>query len=133
MKSKSSIIEPLSLLQISLGVFFGLTGLSYLLNYDTVGAAISRFVGTDTTLTLIVAIIELVAGIILLAGSFGFVDAKYMSIAGLVILIFWAINIAAIYFINNSFKQDIIPWLQDLSSQLIILAGLWGVTSRYSK
>ena len=133
MEKKSSIMEPLSLLQIALAIFFGLTGLSYLLKYDTAGAAMSRLFGNDTTLLLIVAIVELVAGIILLVGIFGLVDTKYMYIAGFVILVFWAINIALSYFINNLFKPDFIPWLQGLSLQLIILAGLWGVTSRYSK
>ncbi len=133
MKSKSSIIEPLSLLQIALAIFFSLSGLSYLLKYDTAGAAISRLLGNNDTLMLIVAIVELAAGIILLAGLFAPVETKYMYLTSFVILILWAVNISTSYFINNLFKPDFIPWLQGLSLQLIILAGLWGVTSRYSK
>ena len=132
MESKSQVILPLSLLQIALAVYFGLSGLIYLMNYNSSIAAITRLFGNDTMLLLITAIVELIAGVILLAGVFAPIDKKYMFIAGLIILILWAVSIAVSYFINNLLEPDIISWLQGFSLQLIILAGLWAVTSRYS-
>ena len=132
MESKSQFSAPLSLLQLALAVYFGISGLTYLLNYNSTIAAVSRFFGNDTTVLIVSAIIELIAGIILLAGIFARISKKYMFIAGLIIIILWILNIAGSYFAEGLLKPDLFSWLKGLSLQLIILAGLWAVTSNYS-
>jgi uncharacterized membrane protein YphA (DoxX/SURF4 family) len=132
METKSQFTAPLSLLQLALAVYFGISGLTYLLNYNSTIAAVTRFFGNDSTVLLVSAIAQLIVGIILFAGLFARIDKKYMFIAGLIIMILWGLNIAASYFADGLAKPDILTWLQGLSLQLIILAGLWAVTSNYS-
>lgn len=135
MKSRS-LGEPLALLQLALALFFGITGLVYLLNYNSMGAEIGRMFGKlfgkNQTLILITAIIQLISGIILLVGLFAPIDTKYMFIAALAILILWGVQIVMTHFMNNFMKPDFLPWLQKLSLDIIILAGIWGVSTRYS-
>lgn len=132
METKSGFTAPLSLLQLALGVYFGISGLTYLLNYNSTIAAVTRFFGNNSTVLLVSAIIQLAAGVILLIGLFANIDKKYMFIVGLAIIVLWVLNIAGTYFAEGLLKPDVLPWLQGISLQLIILAGLWAVTSNYS-
>jgi len=129
--SKPSFIEPIGLLQLALGLFFGITGLFFLLNYDSAGAQLMRAFGSNNALNLIIAIIELAVGIIFIVGLFIPVPSKVIFLSGLAMLIIWAIIIIINYFINGFLAPKFLSWLQKLSLDLIILGTIWGVTSVY--
>lgn len=137
MNSRSSIIEPLALMQIALGLFFGITGLLFLIHYNSnageIARAFAKLAGHSTTMNLVIALIQLSAGAILLIGLLGVVPPRYMFYACLIILVLWAIQIITSHFTNNFLKPEGLAWLQRLSSDLIILAGIWGTSTRYSK
>jgi len=131
MKSSSDFFRPLSLLQLALGLFFGLTGLLYLLNYRSSGAHFSGVIGNNNFFNLIIALIELAAGVIFLIGLFAQIPSKFMFITGIIILIIWVIYIIIGYFINNFLDPGFLSWLQKLSLELIVLGCIWAVTSQY--
>jgi len=131
MKSSSEFFRPLSLLQLALGLFFGLLGLMYLLNYNTSGAHFSGIIGSNNFFNLLIALIELAAGIIFLIGLFAQLPSKFMFITGIIILIIWVIYIIISYFINSFIEPGFLSWLQKLSLELIVLGCIWAVTSQY--
>ncbi len=126
MKSKSEFFRPLGLLQLALGLFFGLTGLLYLSNYNSNGVF-----GKNNMFNILIAIIVLAAGIIFLIALFAPIPSKVMFVSGIIILIIWALFIIISYFINNFLNPSFLPWLQKLSLELIVLGCIWGVTSQY--
>lgn len=136
MNSRSSILEPLALMQIALGLFFGITGLLFLIHYNSsageIARAFAKLAGHSSTTNLIIALIQLSAGAILLVGLLGLIPSRYMFYACLAILVLWVIQIITAHFTSNFLQPDSLPWLQKLSSDLIILAGIWGTSTRYS-
>lgn len=136
MSSRSSLLEPLSLMQIALGLFFGLAGLFYLTNTGGLGggevmSGMKQLLGNET-LRVIVALIMLAAGAVLIVGLFGLIPGNILHYACLAILILWIIKIIMSLFFNNFLKPDFLAWLALLSSDLIVLAGAWGVSTTSS-
>jgi len=136
MKSRSGIIDPLILMQAALALFFGITGLVYLVNYNSaaseIGRAFAQLAGRNDTLNVVVAVIQLVAGIILLVGLFAVIPQRYMVFACLAILVLWLIQMIMAHFANNFVQPAVIPWLHRISSDIIVLAGIWAVSTRFS-
>jgi hypothetical protein len=131
MRSKSEFLRPLSLLQLALGLFFGLTGLLFLVNYNSSGAHFSSVFGSNNIVNLFIALIELAVGIMFIIGLFADIPFKVMFVSGIIILIIWIIYIIIGYFINNFIEPGFLSWLQRLSLELIVLGCIWGVTSQY--
>ncbi|HOO72258.1 MAG TPA: hypothetical protein PK926_10895 [Spirochaetota bacterium] len=136
MKTRPVLFDPLLLMQIALALFFGITGLVFLMNYNSasyeVGRAFAKLVGKNDTLNVVVAVIQLIAGIVLLAGLFAFVPQRYMVIACMAIMVLWVIQIIMSHIAYNFLAPAFIPWLHRLSSDLIVLAGIWAVSTRFS-
>jgi hypothetical protein len=123
------------LIQLSIGVFFLVSGLMMLMHYNS-GAGqfirgVGKLFGKNDLWNLAIALIHLFAGFILAAGVFISLKGRTQFFASFAILILWAANIVIIYFMDGFLKPDFLPWLKDLSLQLIILAGLWGTTQNY--
>ncbi|MBN2546909.1 MAG: hypothetical protein JXB50_14000, partial [Spirochaetes bacterium] len=125
MKSGSDFIRPLSLLQLALGLFFGLTGLMYLLNYRSTGTHFGGVFGGNNLFNLLIVLIELAVGIIFLIGLFAQIPSRFMFITGMVILVIWIIYIIIAYFINGFLEPGFLSWLQKLSLELIVLGCIW--------
>jgi hypothetical protein len=83
-------------------------------------------------INLVVAIVELIAGIIIGFALFVPVPGRAAWIAGLVMVIIWIVKILWIYVLNGIFEPSFIVWLNGLSVALIVLVGLWIVTSKYA-
>jgi hypothetical protein len=136
MKTRSGLLDPLALMQIALGLFFGITGLVFLMNYNSgaseVGRAFARLVGRNDTLNIIVAVVELAAGVVLLVGLLAFLSRRIMVYASLAILVLWVVQIIMAHVAYNFMQPALIPWLHRLSADLIVLAGIWAVSTRFS-
>ncbi len=134
MKGKSSI-SSVFLLQIFIGLFFALSGLIYLTGYNTAGSQFMRGVGKlfgkNEIWTLVIALVQLFAGLVLLVGIFIRTNQRSLFLASLTITILWIANIILLYFTDSFLKPSLMVWLRDLSVQMIILSGLWGVTRQY--
>ncbi|MGL1890354.1 MAG: hypothetical protein OCD02_01955 [Spirochaetaceae bacterium] len=118
------------LIQIAIGLYFTLSGLLGLMGYNSgtnqLIKDVNNFLGrSNNYLPLIISICFLVSGLALLAGV---LLSFKKPVVFLVIFILWIVYIVMNYFMNNFLEPDLLPWLRDLSLQVIILAGLWGTT-----
>ena len=119
------------LIQLFIGIFLTASALIFLTGYTDTGSEIARGIGKmfgkNSTLALVVAIFELISGILLLANLFIGSGPKWMYFALIVVFIFWAINIISVYFVDGFLKPGFMVWLRDISLHLVVLSGLWGV------
>jgi len=79
-----------------------------------------------------VAVVELLAGIIILAGVFTRVRSGLLYAATLVIAILWAVQIVVSFFAYDIFEPDFWLWLNRLAMDLIVLLALWLVNRKYA-
>lgn len=120
------------LIQLAIGLYFTLSGLLGLIGYNSgtnqLVKDFNSFVGrSNNYIPLIIAICFLVAGLALLAGV---ILSFKNPIVFFVIFLLWVAFIVMNFFMDNFLKPDFLPWLKDLSLQVVILAGLWGTTSK---
>lgn len=119
------------LIQLATGLYFALTGLMGIMGYDSgtnqLFNSFNKLMGNSNYLPLIIAILFLVAGLGLVGGLFITIKNRLIY---LIVFILWIIFIVMNYFTENFMKPDLLPWLKDLSLQLIILAGLWNTTQK---
>ncbi|WP_028972659.1 hypothetical protein [Spirochaeta cellobiosiphila] len=136
MKSTSRF-GSLMILQIALGVFIFILGLNGIIHYNSTFSEASRAVsqlfggGNNQTLNLIVAVVELIAGVILVGGVFLPIDSKALFFAGFIVFILWALRIVMFSFLDGFLKPDLLPWLQSLALDVVVLVGLWSVSTSY--
>ena len=126
--------SPLFLLQLSLGLLFLVTGILGLADYNSDFAEISRgvnrmFGGRNSPWPLIVDIINTAGGLALVLALFLVLPGRSQFIAALVLLVLTAINVVMVFFVDGFLKPDFLPWLGNLAQQLVILSGLWAVSS----
>jgi len=135
--AKSSKGASLVFLQSTVAAFFILFGLAAIVNYDSklnrFGREVVRtFGGSNDPLTLIIAILAVVAGVILLAGLILSVSSRLMYLAAVATLVYWALRILYVFVFNNIFEPDFLVWLADLSPEAILLAALLLIARKYS-
>jgi hypothetical protein len=130
------VIISIKLLRVALGLFFlvlGIIGVIPRLQE-------SVFTLNDTYgLEIIFGVVELICGIVLIAGLFPFVRKRMVSIASLVVLGFWLLRILLSKFIwglsiGNSgvfFQPVFSTWILVLSTELVIAAALYIVYRAY--
>jgi uncharacterized membrane protein YphA (DoxX/SURF4 family) len=127
----------LFVLQIVVAGFLITLGLVGLIHWDSDPARFGRgltraFGGSNSPMALIVAIVELLAGIVVLAGVFTRVRGGLLSAATLVIAILWAIQIIVSFFARDIFEPDFWIWLNRLAMDLIVLLALWLINRKYA-
>jgi len=125
------------LMQIAVAIFLISLGIIGIMYYSSRlgewGRSIDRFFGRPgNPVNIIVAVAELVAGIIIAFALFVPVPGRAAWISGLVMVIIWIVKILWTYVLNGIFEPNFIVWLNGLSVALIVLVGLWIVTSRYA-
>lgn len=81
--------------------------------------------GSNRIFPIVMAVIELLAGVLLIVSLFGIMSEGLSKILLLVVFVFWAINIALGYFLEGIFEPTFIKWLAGVSPQLVILTALW--------
>ncbi len=133
----SSGLDATLILQIAVAVFLITLGIVGLAQWNSrlaeFGRSLNRLIGrSDNPVNLIVAIAELVAGILIALALFLPIERRVIWIAGLVIAILWIIKILWVFVFNNAFEPDFASWLNALSADLIILVALWITARRYA-
>lgn len=128
-KSSNSML----FLQLSLALMFIAVGLVGIINYNSdlanFGRSVNKLFGQNNNIIpILFAVLELIAGVLLLASLFTVVPSGFLSIALLVIFIFWVVYIVMNFFLNGFAEPDFLTWLSRVSPQLVILSGLWIVT-----
>lgn len=123
--------EASTVLAWVLGLFFLALGIQEAVAYGSDGAKFLRgvnetFGGRSDVLTLIFAIVEIVCGVMLLIAPLGILKPGAVSVALIVIAIFWLVRVVFAFFIDRAaFKPDALPWLRDLALNLVVLVAIW--------
>jgi hypothetical protein len=131
-KKEGSLTLPIFLLQLSLGLFFLTLGIMGLGSYDSGLSKAARFFGRDDTLRVVMAVVELVMGVILVLGLFVSVSADLTKIFIIALFVLWALYMLLNLFLNNSFfEPNAVTWLYNLAWHSVILVSIWVVGGRY--
>jgi hypothetical protein len=130
-------VDTLFVLQIVVAVFLLTLGLMGLVDYDSgwsrLGRDVNRlFGGANNPITVIVAVVELVAGVLLAAALFVPVRTRLLYGTTLVIAIAWAVWIVLDLFINGIFEPSFLKWLNQLAETLVLLLALWLINRKYA-
>ncbi len=125
------------LLQIAVGIFFLLLGLQGIMHYNSdisgLGRALAKtFGGKVNYISITIAVLELISGVIILGGLFVPMKNSTLMIASLAVFIFWAVRIAYSFFVNNFTEPDLLTWLQSLSLDCVVLMSVWIIQRKYS-
>jgi uncharacterized membrane protein YphA (DoxX/SURF4 family) len=136
-KPVSDAGTTLLVLQIIVAAFLITLGLVGLIHWNSdptrFGRGLTRaFGGSNSPVALVVALVELLAGIIVLAGVFVRVRGRLLFAATLVIAILWAIQIIVSFFARDIFEPDFWIWLNRLAMDLIVLLALWLINRKYA-
>ncbi len=110
---------------IAIGIL-GITNYNNSTFFGQISNSITKMLGTrNEVIPILFAILELISGFLLLISLFTRLDAKFLSVALIIIFIFWGINIIMAYIINGSFRSNFFIWASELTPQLVILSALW--------
>ena len=127
----------LFVLQIVMAAYLITLGLLGIIYWESGGAQFARsltraFGGSNNPLNLIVAIVELAAGVIVLLGLFTSVRSGLLSAVTLVIAILWAVLIVVTFFARGFFEPNFLVWLSRLAADLIVLLAFWLINRKYA-
>ena len=130
-------VDTLFVLQIVVAVFLITLGLIGIIRYDSdvsrLGRDLNRAFGrANDPFNVIVAAVELVAGILVLAALFVPVKARWLSVTTLVIGIVWAVRIVLFLFVSRIFEPTFLAWLNQLAADCIMLLALWLINRKYA-
>jgi hypothetical protein len=133
----ASRVDTLFVLQIVVAVFLVAIGLSVLIYADTGWTRLGRdvhhwFGRTNDPFNVIVAVVELLAGVLLFAALFVPVKTRWLYWTTLVIAIVWAIWIFLDLFVNRIFEPTFFSWLKWLAADFIQLLALWLINRKYA-
>jgi hypothetical protein len=129
--------DALAVLQCVVAVFLVTLGLIALIEYDSDAArfvrGVNRFFGRSSDpLTVIVAVVEIVAGVLVLAALFAPVKRSWLYWTTLVIAIAWAAWILVDLVVNRAFQPTFLAWLNQLASSLVLLLALRLINRKYA-
>ena len=136
--ARRSSIEGVTILQIVVAAFLITLGLIAIIHYDSdmarLGRGMNRLFGgrAREPLNLVVAIVEVAAGVIVFAGVFFAVQSRLLYGATLVIAVLWIIQIILSFFASNFAEPNLVVWLNRLAADLIVLLSLWLINRKYA-
>jgi len=131
MARSRSVASTGALLRVTLGIFFVILGISGIIPQTGEGFfSLSR---GHTSLEIVFGIVELACGLFLIYDAIRPVAAKVSGVFLLVIIIAWIARVVMVEFldgvvINKSgllFRPDFWTWALAVSTDLVILSGLW--------
>jgi uncharacterized membrane protein YphA (DoxX/SURF4 family) len=130
-RKSTSLLGSVFFLQLALGVFFIVLGISDVTSYDSSLNELKRAFGKNEVLSLVTAIVEIVMGAILVLGLFMRVSTDLTKLLGVALFVLWAAYIVLAFLIDNFLEPSFLTWLYRLSWHCIILVSLWIVGRRY--
>lgn len=120
-----------TLLTVAAGVFFLVTGVQDIINWNSSGAEIMRKMGQlfgstqKSFLPLLLGILSLVSGAVLLLSPWGLLSSGLKNLALFLVFLYWAVKLVFDYFLFGSFTPDQLEWYRGLSLSLVVLTSLW--------
>ncbi len=137
MAKSRATFDVVIILQIVLAVFLITMGLAGIMNYDSdlakIGRGFNRLIGqTNNPLNLVMAVLELVAGVIVLGALFVPGKKSLVNILTLAVAVLWVIRIIIGLSASEAFKPDFAIWINNLAADLIVLVSLVLVNRKYA-
>lgn len=133
MSTRNSTIGPVFVMQILVAVYLvtlGIAGVSAYNGGSEVGRSLAQIFGTgQSSFDLIVAIAEIVAGVIIFLGLFPVVTNQLIYFSAIVIAILWVVWIIVSYFFQG--ERITLGWFNGLALNLIVAAAIWLVATRH--
>lgn len=136
MASRESWGNPLFLLQLVVGVFLLALGISELVEYNSelnqFARSMSRaFGGSGSVLPVIVALVQILAGALLVAALFTPVPAAAVFWSSIIIAVLWIVRVVLGYVVNDPFEPTLLVWLVRFTRELIPGLVVWAVGRQY--
>jgi hypothetical protein len=130
-------VDSLFILQILVAVFLVTLGLIALIDYDSslsrLGRGVNQLFGrANDPFNVIVAVVELLAGVLVLAALFVPVQTRWLYWTTLVIAIVWIVRIVLVRVVDGIFEPSFLTWLNNLSIDCILLLSLWLINRKYA-
>jgi len=136
MAARERVGQPLVVLQLVVGVFLIALGLSELVEYNSelnqFARSISRtFGGSGTVVPVIVALVEIAAGALLVAGIFTPVPTAGVFWTSMVIAVLWVLRVVLAYVVDAPFEPTVLVWLMRFTRELLPGLVVWTVGVRF--
>lgn len=131
MAKKRTPVNTVVLLQLIIGLFFIVIGLQGINAYNSTAGEVGRFFakafgGKEHVTDIIVAILELIAGIIIVGALFIRGKTALLNIAFIAVMVFWAIQILYVYFLRGAvFEPAFLAWSGDFLQDAVIFMAIW--------
>lgn len=124
--------SPLLVLQLITGLYLialGISGIAaYTSQLNEFARTISRaFGGSGSIFPLLVAILEVVAGALLLWALFGRVEARVLYVSTMVLAALWVLRVLLFQVFDNLLEPNFIVWLAGITGELIPGLVIWTV------
>lgn len=128
--------SPLVLLQLVVGLFLLALGISELVEYNSelnqFARSVSRaFGGSGTVLPVIVALIEILAGGLLVAALFTPVPGAAVFWSSIIIAVLWIVRAIVAFVFNDPLEPTVLVWLVGFTRELIPGLVIWTVGREY--
>ncbi|MFO7781575.1 MAG: hypothetical protein R6W94_08085 [Spirochaetia bacterium] len=136
MAARQDWSSPVVLLQLVVGVFLLTLGISELVEYNSelnqFARSMSRaFGGSGSVLPVIIALIEILAGGLLLAALFTPVPGAAVFWSSIVIAVLWIVRVIVSYVLRDPLEPTLLVWLVGFSHELIPGLVIWTVGRQY--
>jgi hypothetical protein len=136
--AKSKLPSSAFFLKFSVALFFLALGICGVL--PNVEESIFSLNNSNLVVEVIFGIIEIVCALIIFGGLFTQVKKGWMSMASLLICIFWLLRIVYTQFFHKfvitagtiSFYPDIWQWFLNFFLEFVVLAVVWAINRSYS-
>jgi len=137
MAKRTVTFDAVTILQIVVAVFLFTLGLIGVADWNSnlaqFGRSLNHLFGRgDNPLNLVVAVVEMAAGVIVFIALFITVTNRLIYVLTLIISILWVVEIIVTFFGQDPFKPDFLVWLNRLAADVIILLSLWLINRKYA-
>ena len=133
--ARNRTFESGPVLQVVVGAFLVTLGIAGILEWDGSEWArnLSRAFGrASDPFNLIVAILELAAGVIIVVGAFLKIEGRAMYAATLAVTVLWLLLMVLSHAAQDVFEPDLLSWINVVTLDAIVFFSLWGIHRRYA-
>jgi uncharacterized membrane protein YphA (DoxX/SURF4 family) len=131
-KKIGSLTVSIFFLQLCLGVFFLVLGISNLTNYNSTASEFMRAFGRNETLALVTAVVEIVMGALFVLGLFASFSDDITKILGFVLFVLWGLYMVVAFIVKDFLEPNFLTWLYRFAWNAVILVSIWIVGQRYA-
>jgi uncharacterized membrane protein YphA (DoxX/SURF4 family) len=130
-KKIGSLAVSIFFLQLCLGVFFLILGVSNLTNYNSDWSQLTRVFRGNDSLAVVMAVVEIVMGAILILGLFLSASKDMTKLTGIALFVLWGLYMVVAFIVQDFLKPNFLTWLYRVAWNSVILISLWIVGERY--